>query len=200
MPLIGITGGIASGKSTVSRKLASLLGAKLFDADACARSLTDSDPEVRQQIAQKFGSGLFNQKLELDRSKLRAMVFRDDALRIALESILHPRIRANWISEAADSKAVGSWFLVDIPLLFETGAEKDVDGVLTVACSVSTQLQRLTQGRGLDPNMAKNIMQTQWPASRKMEKADHVIWSDGSLDALQAQVEQAVQILKRHYE
>jgi dephospho-CoA kinase len=200
VPVIGITGGIASGKSTVSRKLSDLLGARLFDADACARNLTDSDPEIRQQLKEKFGSGLFNAKLELDRSNLRAMIFADDALRIALESILHPRIRTIWISEAAESKAAGSWFLVDIPLLFETGAEKEVDAVLTVACSESTQLERLTHGRGLDQTMAKKIMQTQWSGYRKMERADLVIWSDGSLGVLQAQAEHAVQTLKSKYE
>lgn len=177
-----------------------MLGARLFDSDACARNLTDFDPAVRQQIEEKFGRGLFNEKLELDRVKLRAMIFTDDALRIALESILHPRIRTRWIAEAAETKAAGEWFLVDIPLLFETGAEKDIDVVLTVACSESTQLERLTRGRGLGPAMAKSIMKTQWPASRKMGRADLVIWSDGKLEMLYAQVEQAVHILKRNYE
>src|SRR5437870_2452342 len=123
MPAIGITGGISTGKSTFCDCLREIVpAAKFFDADQAARSLVEL-PEVKQEILGQFGSDVFSPDGHLNRTKLGAIVFGDATKRHALEQILHPRIRRQWIAEAKKHRNFSDFFFADIPLLYETGGE-----------------------------------------------------------------------------
>ena len=185
MLTIGITGGIGSGKSTFTQIFAAALGAEAFDADVCARRLLAEDAGVAAEVRVAFGDGVFGADGRPERSALRALVFADDpAPRRALEAILHPRVRdawRGWLSEQRTSA------LVEIPLLYETGAEVYFDQVVVVGCSLSTQVARLTGRRGLPEAVARRIIASQWALSEKIRRCDHLIWNDGSEEGLRAQ-------------
>ena len=148
MAVIGVTGGIGSGKSTFSKMLADHLGARLFDADASARELLESDPAVREKITTELFAEAYTPDGKPDRAAIRRLVFQDPAAKARLESILHPRIRERWTQLAAECRQNATPLVVEIPLLFETGAERFFDRIVTVACSLETQLAR-TAARGL---------------------------------------------------
>src|SRR5438477_7398760 len=121
MPAIGITGGISTGKSTFCDCLREIIpAAKFFDADVAARSLSKL-PEVKQEILGQFGREVFSPEGDLNRAKLRAIVFADAAKRRSLEQILHPRIRRQWMAQAERHRNSPDFFFADIPLLYETG-------------------------------------------------------------------------------
>jgi len=123
----------------------------------------------------------------IDRARLREIVFRDERQRRKLEAILHPEIRARWAKLAEETRREGTWLLVDIPLLFETGAEIAFDGVVVVACSAATQRARLVLNRGLTDAMADRIIASQQSLASKVARAAHVIWSDCPLPRLEEQ-------------
>lgn len=199
MPAIGVTGGVASGKSSVAQALGARLGVEVFSADACARDLADHDPEARAEIAGVFGQDVFKPDGGLDRVRIREMVFADAEKRSRLEAILHPRIRARWVPLAREARGNGAWWVAEIPLLFETGAEAELDGVIAVACSESVQLERLARHRGLDPAVAGGIIGAQAPMAEKTARADWVIWNDGTPAALERQVDWVEELLRQRY-
>ena len=185
--VIGITGGISTGKSTLSRCLRDLTGARLFDADGAARQLTDGDGEVREQLRARFGPGIFSATGVLNRAALRAIVFADSEKKRALEQILHPRIRQQWATAADQSRQSGKLFLADIPLLYETNGEVLCDRVVVVACAQTIQLQRLMARTHLSASSALAMIQSQTPLTQKISRADHVVWNNGPLPVLEAQ-------------
>ena len=186
MAVIGITGGIGCGKSTFARMLAEILKCPLLDTDAIARELLDSDPEVRELVTRDVLSTAYGADGRPDRRAIRQAVFNDPAAKNRLENILHPRVRRRWINQAADACSRGEFFLVEIPLLFETGAQDLFDHIVTVACSEETQLRRVTD-RGLEANEARAILRNQLPLAEKCALAGFVVWNDGSLDNLRQQ-------------
>ena len=143
MPSIGITGGVATGKSTVARHLFNLLQrtvpVEFFSSDFEARRLTDSNLVVQEEIKAAFGALVFDSEGNLARDRLRDLVFHDGAARKVLESILHPRIREAWISRAGGDGLL----LAEIPLLYETGAESYLDRIIVTACSRASQVERI---------------------------------------------------------
>lgn len=186
--ILGITGGIASGKSTFRDLLAERIAAIVFDADACVSELLEEDLGVREQILERvhpdaYASGRANRAL------LRKLIYGDIHKKRALEEILHSVVRARWLGEAEEAKLAEKPFIADIPLLFETGSEAQFDRIITVGCSVETQLARLCARDALSPEMSKKIIASQMPFDIKISKTHHLIWNDGSLDALTAQVE-----------
>ena len=188
MAVIGITGGIATGKSAFVRQVCTLLpGAAFFDADSAARALTSKDMEVRQLIAQTFGSEIYSAG-GLNREALRMIVFADPEKKRALEQILHPRIRRQWAAEAERHRGPNEFFLADIPLLYETNGESLCDRVVVVACSAATQLQRLMARSSLSREAAAQMIADQMPLTEKMKLADHVIWNNGPEAALASQL------------
>ena len=189
MAIIGITGGIASGKSTFSRALAESRGAWIFDSDACARELLDSDPSVREAVIRDILPTAYRVDGTPDRAAIRALVFSDPAAKARLEAILHPLVRARRQALAEDARAEGRDLLVDIPLLFETDASSGFDLIVTVACSLETQTQR-AMSRGLTLAQVEQIVASQWGNAQKIAQSDFVIWNDGSLRMLQAQAEE----------
>lgn len=187
MPVVGITGGIATGKSTFSRALLTQLPGVCFDADQCARDLLDRDPVVHDEVRTAFGGQVMSADGKPDRLVLRKLVFENDANRKALEAILHPRIRATWVALANEHHGQASWLLVDIPLLFETGAEAHCDRTVVVACSRSVQETRLLVERRLSADLAQRIIDAQLDLGTKITKAHHVIWNDSTLGCLDGQ-------------
>jgi len=193
--VVGITGGISTGKSTFARRLHALTGARLFDADRAAHRLTAEDEAVRVAIRDRFGSEIFSARGDLNRAALRAIVFADQGKKRALEQILHPRIRQQWATEAEESRRSGDIFLADIPLLYETEGEKLCDRVVVVACAEQIQLQRLTARTRLTTAEALRMISSQTPLPKKILLADHVIWNNGPLAVLEAQAEMMARYL-----
>lgn len=189
MAIIGITGGIASGKSTFTRALAEIRGASIFDSDACARELLDSDPAVRDAVIRDILPTAYRPDGTPDRAAIRALVFSDPEAKAQLEAILHPLVRARRQSLAEDARADGGDLLVDIPLLFETGASSAFDLVVAVACSPEIQTRR-AMSRGLTLAQVQQIVASQWSNAQKIAQSDFVVWNDGSLRMLQAQAEE----------
>src|SRR5216117_4073222 len=187
MPAIGITGGICTGKSTFCGCLREILpAAKFFNADEAAHVLVEL-PEVKKEIRDKFGSGVFSSDEALNRAKLRAIVFRDATRKRALERILHPRIRRQWRAEAKRHRNSPDFFFADIPLLYETGGETLCDRVVVVACSHQVQVARLAQRMSINDKEAEQMIRSQMPLDEKIARADHVVWNDGSRAALMEQ-------------
>lgn len=187
MPVLGVTGGIATGKSAVTSLLRRELPAEFFDADACAHELLSHDVAVRSAVAAAFGPEACDPAGNPDRPKLRALVFSDDLKRRRLEEILHPPIRERWLQRAAQFSREGTWFVVDIPLLFETRAEAAFDHIAVVACSPATQRRRLAEKRGMAADLAEKIIRSQLDLPTKINKAHHVIWNDSTLSCLERQ-------------
>src|SRR6266404_8172246 len=162
MPVIGVTGAIATGKTSFCECLREILpAAKFFDADQAAHQLVDLDLEVKREIRREFGSAIFSVDQELNREELRHIVFKNAAKRRELEQILHPRIRRQWSTEAETHRNSPDFFFADIPLLYETGGEKLCDRVVVVACSEEVQVGRLMKRTGLDRDSATAIIAAQ---------------------------------------
>jgi dephospho-CoA kinase len=197
VPALGITGGIATGKTTFTAALRRHISAEVFDSDFCARELLANDSEVHEKLRAQFGAEIFDAEKKPDRARLREIVFADEQKRRALEAILHPAIRARWLSLAAHAEK--NWLFVDIPLLFETHAAPHFDRIVVVACSDATQRARLTGGRNLTPEIARQILAAQLPLAEKMQKANHVIWNESPLPALEAQARLFAEYLKQRH-
>jgi len=198
MPAIGITGGIATGKSSFLECLRELLAeqtpdggstatARFFDADIAARELVNHDPEVRGLIEAEFGKELFESGRDLNRERLRSIVFADVEKKRALEQILHPRIRRQWSLEAEGHRNSTKLFFADIPLLYETGGETLCDQVVVVACSPGVQLERLLARSGLAEEEAQRMIDAQMPLTEKVSRANHVVWNNDGRDGLKEQ-------------
>lgn len=188
--VIGITGGIAAGKSAFFGRLRELApDATFFDADIAARALTDRDPEAQTAIRETFGAEIYSSGGHLNRAQLRAIVFADPDKKRALEQILHPRIRRQWTSEAERRRNSSDLFLADIPLLYETGGEAYCDRVVVVACSAHTQLKRLIARSSVTESAALEMISAQMPLNEKIARADHVVWNNGAAETLAAQAE-----------
>src|SRR6058998_1878661 len=187
MPAIGITGGISTGKSTFVECLRELLPvATFFDADEAAHALLNR-PEVKKQVRREFGARVFSTASDLNRTKLRAIVFADATKKLALERILHPRIRRQWRTEAKGHRNSPNFFFADIPLLYETGGETFCDRVVVVASSHQVQVARLAQRMSINGTEAEQMIRSQMPLDEKIARADHVVWNDGSRAALMEQ-------------
>ena len=179
MPSIGITGGVATGKSTFVECLRKLQPtATFFDADQAAHALLNR-PEVEKQIRREFGGHVFSRAGDLNRTELRAIVFADATKKLALEQILHPRIRRQWRTKAKEHRNSPKFFFADIPLLYETGGESLCDRVVVVACSQKVQLARLRKRMSVTSAEAKQMINSQMPLDEKIRRADHVVWNNG---------------------
>jgi dephospho-CoA kinase len=189
MPILGITGGIACGKSTFRNLLLQCVRAESFDSDACASALLEEDKSVRKLIVEKIHAAAYTPAGRPDRALLRELIFHDAGKKRILEEILHPLVRERWLKEAEKASRAKKLFVVDIPLLFETSAESFFDRIVTVGSSTETQLARLSGRKGMTPEISKNIIASQMPIHVKVSRSHHVIWNDGALDALTAQTE-----------
>lgn len=184
--VVGLTGGVGMGKTTVSGFLASR-GCRVVDTDVIARSLTEPGTDGYLEVVACFGERVLDERLRIDRGALANIVFSSEAKRRDLEHILHPRIRSAWKSQVSALRSVrGGAIFVVIPLLFETGADKEFDQLLCVACSRATQIQRLlARGWCLDHCVAR--ANSQMPIDDKIRQSDVVIWTDVPLRCLEQQ-------------
>lgn len=181
---VGLTGNIASGKSTVSHLLAAK-GATIIDADLQARQAVEPGTPGLEAIRERFGNGVLLPDGTLNRGALRQLVFRDPVSRDALNQIVHPAVRALRDRELAAARARGDRVIVsDIPLLFETGLEHEFDALVFVDASDETRLARLVTLRSLPEADARAMMSAQWPAAEKRARSTFVVKNDGSVDAL----------------
>lgn len=197
MPAIGITGGISTGKTTFAECLRELLPqASFFDADAVARQLVDVE-DVKRELREAFGSGIFSASGDLNRKALRAIVFQDAAQKGALEKILHPRIRWQWSVEADKRRKSPEFFIADIPLLYETAGETLCDRVVVVACSPEIQLANLMRRANLERSDAEKMIAAQMPLEEKIKRADHVIWNNGNKSVLADQSKSLVELWRQ---
>jgi dephospho-CoA kinase len=197
MPTLGITGGVATGKSTFRRLLLERIDADFFDADACARELLDSNEAIREQVLEKVSRDAYTSSGAPNRPLLREIIYNDIAKKKTLEGILHPAIRERWSTRAQEPAS--RLFVVDIPLLFETRAENLFDHVVVVAASERTQIQRLIEQRSLSEDLARKILASQWSLHIKMRGATHVVWNDSGLPLLEAQADLLAAYLRHTY-
>jgi len=197
MPAIGITGGISTGKSSFSDCLREILpDARFFNADEAAHAVVELS-EIKQKLRTEFGSRVFSRGGDLNREKLRAIIFSDATRKRALERILHPRIRRQWRTEAKRHRNSPEFFFADIPLLYETGGDTLCDRVVVVACSYKVQLARLAQRMSLKQLEAEQMIKSQMPLEEKIARADHVVWNDGSRAVLMEQARFLVALWQR---
>ncbi|MFD0870142.1 dephospho-CoA kinase [Paenibacillus residui] len=179
---IGLTGGIASGKSTVASILVER-GAVLVDADRIAREVVLPGTELLEQVANRFGQAILNPDGSLNRKKLGEIVFADDAARKDLEGLLHPQIRLGMkqrMQEAEDTDP-GRLVVVDVPLLYESGLQHMFEQVMVVYVPRSKQLERLMARDGITAAQAEQRLNAQMDIEKKKELADIVINNEGSL-------------------
>ena len=190
---IGLTGGIGMGKSTAAALLAEK-GIPVVDTDVLARQVVEPGQPALQEITQVFGSELIAAEGTLRRDALAAIVFADDLKRQQLERILHPRIRERWQACLAQWQAEGKPAgVVVIPLLFETGAEKEFDRIFCTACSSTSQMERL-KARGWSEEQSRQRIASQWPTQQKMDLSQSVVWTEVSREV---HAEQLDRILKQ---
>ena len=201
MPAIGITGSIATGKTTFCECLREIVpDATIFNADQAARRLVESDPVVQKEISAQFGGDIYSSNGSLNRGRLRAIILKSAAQKAALEQILHPRIRREWSAQAQTHRDSPDFFFADIPLLYETGGEALCNGVVVVACSPELQLARLlerrpVEGRSpLDQREAGKLINSQMALSEKISRAEHVVWNNNGRAALTEQARKLIQL------
>jgi len=182
---IGLTGGIASGKSTVADLFAKL-GATIIDTDVIAREVVMPGQPALTEIHEEFGDSIMDSDGTLDRAALRTLVFADDSARRRLEAILHPRIQRATLRQT--QQAGGAYQLIVVPLLAESPLKSYVDRVLAVDCAENTQIRRLLERDAGTEEQARRVLAAQSSREERLAIADDVISNDGDLADTSAQV------------
>jgi dephospho-CoA kinase len=190
---IGLTGGIASGKSTVTQRFAEL-GVPVIDADVASRAVVELGKPGLARVVERFGPQVLDASGRLDRKALRALIFNDPASRQALDAILHPLIRADIEQQAAGAK--GPYVVMAIPLLIEGGnARGRVDRILVVDADEALQIQRVQARDGSSAEDARAILASQATRAVRLAAADDVLLNAGTV----ADLRQAVDRLHEKY-
>jgi dephospho-CoA kinase len=189
MPLvIGLTGGIASGKSTVSAMLMEK-GITVIDADLEARLAVEKGEEAYDGIVSRFGTEILQSNGEIDRAKLGAIIFHNEEERLALNAIVHPAVRKRMLEKKEQAIQKGEQLVVlDIPLLFESKLEHLADKTLLVYTDRETQLRRLMNRNSLSEEEAEARINSQMPLSEKVRLADAVINNNGTIEETKEQL------------
>jgi dephospho-CoA kinase len=186
---VALTGGIATGKSYVLEQFRRR-GVPCLDADALAHGVTAAGTEATAAIAARFGAQILTSDGAVDRAKLGSIVFADPTARHDLEAIVHPGVYRAIAAGLRAFELIGNspFAVVDVPLLYETGAAKDFDRVVVTACSPQTQLARLRE-RGMTEDAARQRLAAQWATEEKTSKADFVVNTDGTTEETNQQVD-----------
>ncbi|MGC3959322.1 MAG: dephospho-CoA kinase [Verrucomicrobiota bacterium] len=193
MKTFGLTGGIGMGKSTAAQLLRSR-GLAVIDTDDLARQVVQPGQPALVEICQTFGSELQDASGELRRDALAKIVFADPVAREKLEAITHPRITRLWREQLQAWRAEGrSVAVVVIPLLFETKVEAEFDAIICLACAAATQQQRLA-ARGWSGDQIQQRLAAQLPVVEKMSRAHFVVWSEGAVEMLSAQLTRIIPV------
>jgi dephospho-CoA kinase len=188
--LVGLTGGIATGKSTVSAMLARH-GAVIIDADVLAREVVEPGQPALAEIVREFGRAVLQPDGTLDRKRLGAVVFGDPERRRRLEAITHPAIRERFARRLAGLMSSGfdGVVIFDAPVMIESGNDRNMDTVVVVATDEETQIRRLMARDGIEREDALRKVRSQMPIAEKARLADHVIDNSGDRAATEAAVE-----------
>jgi len=198
MLVIGLTGGVASGKTTVSEVLREE-GAILIDADQIARDLVQPQTPAWQELVRAFGNEILDQEGSIHRQKLASLIFSNPRQRSLLNRILHPRIkeeigrRLKGIRQK-DPEAI---VVIDAPLLIETGGHREMDKVIVVVCTETQQIERLKRRNQLSEEQARAMLSSQMSLEEKAALADYVIRNEGSLSETRQKARNIFQELKR---
>ncbi|HEY8548986.1 MAG TPA: dephospho-CoA kinase [Vicinamibacterales bacterium] len=193
---IALTGGIATGKTYVRRRLASH-GVPTIDADALARDAVAPGTPGLDAVVARFGPGVLKEDGSLDRRALGAIVFKDPDARRDLEAIVHPVVRSAWRAWLDGLAARGdvAFAVADIPLLYETGADAEFDRVIVTTCPPSQQVARIVERDGLSEEEARARVASQWPLEEKVRRADYVIDTGGTFGDTNRQIDRTVEKL-----
>ncbi len=199
MPRVGLTGGIASGKSTAAAMLARK-GALLLNADCLARQAVEPGRPAWEEIVKWLGKDCLQEDGTLDRKSIAALVFADEMSRKKLNSIVHPRVEELFLQKSEklledNPERIQVW---EIPLLFEAKMEHLVNTIVVVASSEELQIKRLMERDGISREEALQRIQAQFPLEEKIKRADHVLVNDEAEASLQAQVDLLWEKLKRN--
>lgn len=182
---VGLTGGIASGKSTAA-KFFGALGVPILDSDQFARDVVEPGQPPLERLVERFGRSILTADGHLDRPALREIVFSDPKARADLEALTHPAIGA--AMEARSAAAGGPYQILVIPLLVEKNLGSQVSRVLVVDCDEALQIRRLRDRDGSTPQQVQAILRAQAPRAARLKVADDVIHNDADMSAVQAQV------------
>jgi len=193
MHIIGLTGSIATGKSTVSQILATR-NIPIVDADIIAKQILETGKPAYRKVVQQFGNGILAKNLDIDRNKLGEKIFKKDGERNKLNAITHPYIVKSIIWQIIRIFLAGHTAVVlDVPLLYEAKLDRICSKVIVVACSEKVQIQRLiARNPEYSKTHALERIRSQMPLVEKMDKADIVLSNDGELDELQTQIDEQV--------
>ncbi|MBW8351182.1 dephospho-CoA kinase [Bacillus sp. IITD106] len=190
--MIGLTGGIASGKSTVSNMLKER-GFTILDADIAARVVVEPGQIAYKRIIESFGRDILNKDESINRSKLGSIIFNDAEKRKTLNSIVHPAVREclnDWKNEAI--KEGKKTIIYDIPLLYESNLTYLVEKVIVVFVNPDIQLKRLLNRNGLSEEEALARIRSQLPLNEKVERADAIIDNNGTIDETERQINELI--------
>jgi dephospho-CoA kinase len=194
--IFGLTGGIASGKSTVARMLVER-GVPMVDADVLAREAVLPGTPAARAIRETFGPGVFGPDGALDRKALGALVFADASLRARLNAIVHPAVSELARQRFAEHAARGATLIgYEVPLLFENGLDALFQPAVLVAVDEATQVSRLMARDGSTEEEARQRIGAQWPLAKKLERAKVVLWNDGTSVELATKVDALIAELR----
>jgi dephospho-CoA kinase len=194
--LVGLTGGVGSGKSTVAKMLQEL-GAVVVDADEAAHAVYEPGTPGFTAVVREFGDEYVSEG-RIDRKRLGELVFGNADARRRLNAIVHPLVRDWMAARTAEAVEAGASVIVQVvPLLFENGLERLFTTIVLVYVPEPVQLERLVKGRGIDPERARQMIAAQMPIEEKRRLAHHVIDNGGAIEATRAHVDQLWPILSR---
>jgi dephospho-CoA kinase len=192
--LVGLTGGIASGKSTVAERLGEH-GVELIDADAIAREVVEPDKPAWHKVVEHFGPQVLGRDGFIDRAALGRLVFADPSKRKLLNQLTHPPVVEEIASRLELLQAFDGVVVVDVPLLVEAGVDRGYQAIVVVASKPETQLRRLVQQRGMREADARARIAAQASLDDKLAVATHVIWNEGTLEELRERVDEVAEEL-----
>ncbi|GDX54225.1 dephospho-CoA kinase [Methylophilaceae bacterium] len=194
MFIIGMTGGIGSGKSE-ALKIFKSLSIKVIDLDNISKEITETSHQAIQEIKLVFGDAIFDKDNQLDRKKLKEIIFSDKNKKINLEKILHPKIYEE-VKKRLNALSHESYVVIDIPLLFETNQYTSlISRSLVIDCKENDQIERVKKRDGIDISVIQSIIDQQINRSSRIEKADDVVINDGSI----AKLEESIKSLHKKY-
>jgi dephospho-CoA kinase len=194
MFIIGMTGGIGSGKSE-ALKIFESLNIKAIDLDKISKEITDSSHQAIEEIKLVFGDAIFDKDNRLDRKKLREIIFSEKDQKINLEKILHPKILEE-VMKRLNVLSNESYVVIDIPLLFETNQYTSlISRSLVIDCKVNDQIERVKKRDGIDTSVIQSIIEQQVGRNYRIERADDVVVNDGSIEKL----EESIKVLHKKY-